>query len=272
MENSTTQGSAKPELIPPGQPDTLETPTSQPTQLPADQSLGKPQEIPANQRADKPDEILANQRADKPEEILENQRADKPEEILENQRADKPEEILENQRADKPEEMLESQRADKPEILKNQRADKLELPKNLPEPYSGRPTQATAPSSIASDGEGPQHGDADQIFPDIALVEPTPPDIPDQPTAAAIYKRLNRVMKPREDGSYLVPESVRNDYHNLDQRPTVVRLFERCGWDPRCLLPLDHCSLRLRRLCGVVTPVPLEACGHWSRVLKVNSS
>ena len=63
---------------------------------------------------------------------------------------------------------------------------------------------------------------------DYEQFAPTPP-----PTLSkgAIYKRLNRAMKPREDGSFILPESIRLDWADKEKRPEVFRLFERCAWE-----------------------------------------
>ena len=65
--------------------------------------------------------------------------------------------------------------------------------------------------------------------PQSACEEEAPPVAP--PSEGAIYKRLNRAMKPREDGSYIIPESIRLEWHDKSQRAGVFRLFERCAYD-----------------------------------------
>eukprot|EP00439_Symbiodinium_sp_Y106_P029421 s208_g3.t1 len=60
-----------------------------------------------------------------------------------------------------------------------------------------------------------------------AKIEPQPPQLPEKPSEGAIFKRIYRVMQPRADGSYVIPESVRSDWHNLETRPSVVHLFEK---------------------------------------------
>ncbi|CAE7244267.1 unnamed protein product, partial [Symbiodinium sp. CCMP2456] len=62
-------------------------------------------------------------------------------------------------------------------------------------------------------------------------------DIPEPPieepdlTEGAIYKRMWRMFRPRADGSYLLPDSVVQEYQNKTTRPNIVRAFERCGYD-----------------------------------------
>ncbi|CAE7486429.1 unnamed protein product [Symbiodinium sp. CCMP2592] len=61
---------------------------------------------------------------------------------------------------------------------------------------------------------------------------PEPPEELPVLSEGAVYKRMWRVFRPREDGSYLVPQSVVAEYKNLTSRPNVVRAFERCGFCP----------------------------------------
>ncbi|CAE7491571.1 osm1, partial [Symbiodinium microadriaticum] len=46
----------------------------------------------------------------------------------------------------------------------------------------------------------------------------------------AMYKRMYRVFKMREDGSYLVPEELVQEWKNKNTRPNVVKIFQRCGY------------------------------------------
>ncbi|CAE7789389.1 unnamed protein product [Symbiodinium sp. CCMP2592] len=59
---------------------------------------------------------------------------------------------------------------------------------------------------------------------------PEPPQELPRITEGAIFKRMWRMFRPRQDGSYLVPESMVKEYQNKVSRPTVVRAFERCGY------------------------------------------
>ena len=61
---------------------------------------------------------------------------------------------------------------------------------------------------------------------------PQPPEELPVLSEGAVYKRMWRVFRPREDGSYLVPQSVVAEYKSLTLRPNVVRAFERCGYCP----------------------------------------
>ena len=60
---------------------------------------------------------------------------------------------------------------------------------------------------------------------------PEPPAEEQNITEGAIYKRMWRMFRPRADGSYLLPDSVLQEYQNKTTRPTVVRAFERCGYN-----------------------------------------
>ena len=56
--------------------------------------------------------------------------------------------------------------------------------------------------------------------------DPAPP-----PEPSAIWKRLDRIFKPRADGTYLVPQSLLEDWKDKSRRPGIVRLFEKVAWD-----------------------------------------
>ena len=71
-------------------------------------------------------------------------------------------------------------------------------------------------------------------LPDGETVEP-PPDLPEV-SEKAIYKRMYRVFKMREDGTYLVPDELVAEWKNKQTRPTVVRLFEKCGYNSEACL------------------------------------
>ena len=86
--------------------------------------------------------------------------------------------------------------------------------------------------SIPSQGGRPAAAEPLELY----VAEPVPPPLPDQPSEGAVYKRLWRLTKAREDGSYLIPEAIRNDWNDKEKRPAVVNLFERCAWDVRASL------------------------------------
>eukprot|EP00439_Symbiodinium_sp_Y106_P014782 s1931_g2.t1 len=65
---------------------------------------------------------------------------------------------------------------------------------------------------------------------DMTFEAPEPPQELPVITEGAIFKRMWRMFRPRQDGSYLVPESMVKEYQNKLTRPTVVRAFERCGY------------------------------------------
>ena len=60
---------------------------------------------------------------------------------------------------------------------------------------------------------------------------PKPANPPEQLTDGAINARLRRLMKPRADGSTLVPQEVIDEYRNADTQDKVKSLFERCGYN-----------------------------------------
>ncbi|CAE7218345.1 osm1, partial [Symbiodinium necroappetens] len=82
--------------------------------------------------------------------------------------------------------------------------------------------------------------------------EPQPPKLPDEPTEGAVYKRIYRVMKPRADGSFLIPESVRKDCVNKETRHNVVHLFEKCAWD------VGKFTIKCRKLVEEIDELEVE--------------
>ena len=61
---------------------------------------------------------------------------------------------------------------------------------------------------------------------------PEPPAEPADLSDGAIRKRVYRLVAPREDGSYRLPDSVIQEYKDPLTRHKVVREFEKCGWQP----------------------------------------
>ena len=91
-----------------------------------------------------------------------------------------------------------------------------------------------APAAHSSEAE-PLEGLEDLDLGEGGQEVPPPPELPEV-SEKAIYKRMYRVFKMREDGSYLVPEELVADWKNKLTRPTVVRLFEKCGYSPEACL------------------------------------
>lgn len=54
---------------------------------------------------------------------------------------------------------------------------------------------------------------------------------PKQLSRAAVDKRLRRTMQPRADGTFLVPECVREKWKDLGTRSEVMSMFEKAGYD-----------------------------------------
>ena len=64
--------------------------------------------------------------------------------------------------------------------------------------------------------------------------------LPERISEGAIYKRLNRLMAPRADGSYLLPPEMVQEYQNKATRPNVLNAFERVGYNPEARLDYDQ--------------------------------
>ena len=62
-------------------------------------------------------------------------------------------------------------------------------------------------------------------------VLPTAGKQADAPTAAAIDRRLRRLMQPNSAGEYKVSEAIRKQWQDPDTRDHVVSLFQKCGFD-----------------------------------------
>ena len=50
-------------------------------------------------------------------------------------------------------------------------------------------------------------------------------------TAGAIYKRLNRICTPKQNGQYKLPAEVIEDYKDPARRQKVYLMFEKSGYD-----------------------------------------
>ena len=107
---------------------------------------------------------------------------------------------------------------------------------------TGSPPSPSSQASLPPGQITPTHGLARQNTPSWYQGKgrgPEPPDVPPILTEGAMYKRMNRLFKPRADGSYLVPEELVAQYRDLNTRPEVVREYERCGCDSvTCLVLL----------------------------------
>ncbi|CAE7830948.1 unnamed protein product [Symbiodinium sp. CCMP2592] len=68
---------------------------------------------------------------------------------------------------------------------------------------------------------------------------PPPDDVLDKPTEGAIYKRLDRLTKPRADGSYLLPEEVVLNFRNKASRAGVIQAFEKDAFVIKCRKVLE---------------------------------
>ena len=69
-------------------------------------------------------------------------------------------------------------------------------------------------------------------------VEEATPDMPKviqpQVSEANARKRMSRMMRPRVDGSYVVPKEIVDLYNNAAKRPELEAEFIRCGLDKDC--------------------------------------
>ena len=74
--------------------------------------------------------------------------------------------------------------------------------------------------------EIPDQGSEDEESPE----EKQPPE--KQLTPSAVDKRLRRIMTPTVRGSYKVPESVIEQWKDLQTRCQVMSMFEKCGYSP----------------------------------------
>ena len=73
---------------------------------------------------------------------------------------------------------------------------------------------------------GTQHGKDGGLNFDQTI--PPPPQL----SAKAANQRLRRVMQPRSDGSFLVPECVREKWKDLATRSEVMAMFEKAAFEP----------------------------------------
>ena len=106
-----------------------------------------------------------------------------------------------------------------------------EKPAELPQTNPSRKDQGKlgkTPSELSSQvarDEG--NGSEDDVVPE----QKPPPQL----SKGAVDKRLRRVMTPRVDGSYQVPEAVVLKWKNSDTKKDVELLFEKAAYDPEPL-------------------------------------
>ncbi|CAE7193615.1 unnamed protein product, partial [Symbiodinium sp. CCMP2456] len=102
---------------------------------------------------------------------------------------------------------------------------KQEEPATVPQTEPNHKKQEKGDSSQAGGNDGNESDDdADAVAPQK---EP-----PKQLTRGAVDKRLRRVMAPRVDGSYQVPEAVILQWKSKDTKKDVELLFEKAAYDP----------------------------------------
>ena len=80
------------------------------------------------------------------------------------------------------------------------------------------------------------------------MKDPNMPKPPQKLSPGAVDKRLRRVMTPKVDGSYKVPQQVIDEWKDLDTRDRVRALFEKTAYCP------DR---------GVPPTLPIEAYLSW---------
>ena len=120
------------------------------------------------------------------------------------------------------------------------------LPKEpeLSEPSEGL-TQIPADAVEPNDGQEAKgdeqktgDGDEEEEYEDEQAKPP-----PKQLSKAAIQKRLYRIMQPKSDGTFKVPQEVLDNYRDPEKRDDVINLFEKSGYEPAgicvCLFLLD---------------------------------
>ena len=109
---------------------------------------------------------------------------------------------------------------------------------DLPQTEQEKP--AVLPQTKPTDEKHEKHADlpqteqekpADESDDDADAVAPEK-EPPPQLSKGAMDKRLRRVMAPRVDGSYQVPEAVILQWKNKDSKKDVELLFEKSAYDP----------------------------------------
>lgn len=64
---------------------------------------------------------------------------------------------------------------------------------------------------------------------------------PPQLTKGAIDARMRRVMAPRADGTFVIPEVAREMYKDKSKRGSLMALFEKCAYEP---VPCPNLNLK----------------------------
>ena len=108
------------------------------------------------------------------------------------------------------------------------------------------------PLIVTPEGVGDGHSNDGNRFksPSPTPVPPTEPasdpepeedqvQPPPQLSKGAADARLRRVMKPRADGSFIVPEVARDMYKDTSRRGSLMSLFEKCAFEPVPCLNLN---------------------------------
>ncbi|CAJ1441575.1 unnamed protein product, partial [Effrenium voratum] len=87
------------------------------------------------------------------------------------------------------------------------------------------PEDAPSPQDELAESGGEEDDEVSAEAPAEAPAEEKAP--PKKETMAAIKKRLERLCKPKADGTLKVPKDVVADYHDLSKRHVVMSLFEK---------------------------------------------
>ena len=102
---------------------------------------------------------------------------------------------------------------------------------------SDQPMGSEIPATLAVESENGEQGPngtpkmpPPEIPGDGFEFDDKPP--PTQLSQSAVNHRLRRIMKPRADGSFLVPECVREKWKNLETRGEVMAMFEKAAYEP----------------------------------------
>lgn len=103
-------------------------------------------------------------------------------------------------------------------------ADPGKAPAGDGKPVVESPEDAPSPQDELAESGGEED---DEVSAEAPAEEKAPPK---KETMAAIKKRLERLCKPKADGTLKVPKDVVADYHDLSKRHVVMSLFEKTGY------------------------------------------
>lgn len=92
-------------------------------------------------------------------------------------------------------------------------------------PFYERPADN---SSLVPSPTPPSVPEPSKEKPDVSFDMSAPP--PEKMTPHATNQRLRRLMAPRGNGTFLVPECVRSKWKDLATRSEVLALFEKSGY------------------------------------------